>query len=83
MIGRRALSSARSHTLARRRRSLAILGVCSLVTCLLAVIIGGPLIVIGVIAFVVCFGGYLNFLRAQARRERDRRDHRRSSGSTR
>jgi hypothetical protein len=81
-VGRDEVSAARSLTFTRRRRSLAVLAVGSLGACLLALVVSGLLIVIGAIAFILCLGGYLNFLRTQARRERERHEHRRSSRST-
>lgn len=65
-----------------KRRSLAVLVLGSLGACLLALVVSGLLIVIGALAVILRLGGYLNFLRAQTRRERERHEHRRSSRST-
>lgn len=75
------LSIGRQQMMARRRRSLAVLGVGSAVTVLLAYFLGGMTWLVSA-PFVLGLSGYLLFLRNQAVRERDRRASRqlRSAG---
>jgi membrane protein implicated in regulation of membrane protease activity len=66
------MSAARLAMMRRRRRSLAVLGVGSVVTVLLALVAGGASWLLAGV-FVVGLAGYLYFLRAQAMRDRERR----------
>lgn len=78
------MSAARRQMMARRRRSLAILGAGSVVFLLLALITGSALAWTPAVLLLIGLGGYLLFLRSQARRDRQRREARRarSSGRT-
>jgi membrane protein implicated in regulation of membrane protease activity len=66
------MSEARLAMMRRRRRSLAVLGVGSVVTVLLALVAGGASWLLAGV-FVAGLAGYLYFLRAQAMRDRERR----------
>jgi hypothetical protein len=77
------MSAARRQMMARRRRSLLILGVGSAVFLLLALITGSTLGWTLAVLFLVSLGGYLFFLRSQARRDRERRQARRQRSSDR
>ena len=66
------MSDARRQMMARRRRSLAILGVGSFITLLGGVVAGGIVWVFTAL-FLAGLAGYLLFLRAQALKDRDRR----------
>ncbi len=74
-VDRSDMSAARARMMARRRRSLTILGVGSVVTLILAVVMGGALWV-PTLLFVTGLGGYVYFLRGQAIRDRERRQAR-------
>lgn len=76
------MSAARAQMMARRRRSLAFLGVGSVVTVVLAAIVGGVTWAPALL-FVCALGGYLYFLRGQAARDRERRAARQQRASTR
>ena len=78
------MSAARRQMMARRRRSLAILGAGSVVFLSLALITGSVLAWTPAVLLMVGLAGYLLFLRTQARRDRERRQARRarSSGRT-
>ena len=69
------MSAARRQMMARRRRSLAILSAGSVVFLLLALITGSALAWTPAVLLLVGLGGYLLFLRSQARRDRERRRH--------
>lgn len=75
-IARADLSEARRQMLARRRRSLTLLTVGTLLGLLWAVAAGGMLAWLVALAFTGSLGGYLLFLRNQALRDRDRRQSR-------
>jgi uncharacterized membrane protein YuzA (DUF378 family) len=75
------MSAARRQMMARRRRSLTILGVGSVVFLLLALVTGSALAWTPAILLLVGLGGYLLFLRSQARRDRERRQARRARSS--
>jgi hypothetical protein len=77
------MSAARRQMMARRRRSLAVLGAGSVVFLLLALITGSALAWTPAVLLLVGLGGYLLFLRSQARRDRERRQARRARSSTR
>jgi membrane protein implicated in regulation of membrane protease activity len=77
------MSSARRQMMARRRRSLTILGAGSALFLLLALVTGSTLAWVPAVFFVVGLAGYLLFLRSQARRDRERRQARRQRQSTR
>jgi hypothetical protein len=69
------LSAARQQMMARRRRSLTILIVGTIVFLPLAVFAGGLLWLPG-LGFTAGIAGYLLFLRSQAMKDRERRLHR-------
>ena len=69
------MSPARVQMMARRRRSLIILGVGSAVSLVLAVMVGGPMWV-PTLLFVAGLGGYVYFLRSQVLRDQERRQAR-------
>ncbi len=74
-VDRSDMSAARARMMARRRRSLTILSLGSVVTLVLAVVMGGSLWVPALL-FVTGLGGYVYFLRGQAIRDRERRQAR-------
>ncbi len=69
------LSPARTQMMARRRRSLTILGLGSTVSVALALVVGGPMWVPALL-FVAGLGGYVYFLRTQVLRDQERREAR-------
>ena len=71
------MSSARRQMMARRRRSLTILTFGSAVLVLLALVTGSALAWTPAVLFLVGLGGYVFFLRSQARHDRERRHARR------
>ena len=71
-VDRSEMSSARTHMMARRRRSLGLLTLGVLVSGPTAVLMGGLLWLVAA-PFVLGLVGYLYFLRSQALRDRDRR----------
>ncbi|HJQ42537.1 MAG TPA: hypothetical protein VJ831_05600 [Jatrophihabitantaceae bacterium] len=75
-VDRSHMSAARAHMMARRRRSLSILGIGSAFFGFLALIFGGMLWFLA-LPFLAGLGGYVYFLRTQAVRDRDRRVNRR------
>lgn len=75
-VERSEMSAARAQMLARRRRSLSILGAGAVLSLLLLLIRGGTLVTLAAIAFTVGLGGYLWFLRSQATRDAARRANR-------
>jgi hypothetical protein len=75
-VDRSEMSAARAAMMARRRRSLTVLGVGSLVTTLFALVAGG-LVWLFALMFLAGLGGYLMFLRSQALKDRERRADRR------
>jgi hypothetical protein len=81
-VDRAEMSAARTQMMARRRRSLTILGVGTAIFGLLALMMGGALWFLA-LPFVVGLGGYVWFLRSQALRDRDRRANRRTQHVTR
>lgn len=74
-VDRTEMSPARASMMARRRRSLALLGLGSLACLVLAVVMGGALWVPALL-FLTGLGGYLYFLRSQVLRDRERREAR-------
>jgi hypothetical protein len=76
------MSDARVAMMARRRRSLGILGVGAVVLVPTALITGGLMWLIAA-PFAFGLAGYLLFLRSQAQKDRDRRDLRRERASDR
>src|SRR3954454_21336355 len=76
------LSAARAEMLARRRRSLAILLVGSLIFTLAAFVMGGALWFLAA-PFLTGFVGYMWFLRSQALRDRSRRETRQRRAASR
>lgn len=75
-VARADLSEARRQMLARRRRSLMVLTVGTVIGLLWAVAAGGMLAWLMALTFTPSLGGYLLFLRNQALRDRDRRQSR-------
>jgi hypothetical protein len=75
-VDRNDMSDARRQMMARRRRSLTILSIGSVLTLLLAFTVGGALIAMAATVFTLGLGGYVYFLRNQALHDRDRREHR-------
>lgn len=75
------MSTARRQMMARRRRSLTVLGAGTAIFLLLALITGSTVAWVLAVLFVACLGGYLFFLRSQARRDRERRQARRQRSS--
>jgi Flp pilus assembly protein TadB len=80
-VDRADLSPARAQMMARRRRSLMILGLGSLVSLVLAVVVGGPMWVPALL-FLTGLGGYLYFLRSQVLRDQERRQARQERASS-
>lgn len=74
-VDRSELSAARAHMMARRRRSLSILGLGTLVFLPVALFVGGLTWLLAV-PFTAGLAGYLYFLRSQAMRDRSRRQGR-------
>jgi hypothetical protein len=74
-VDRSELSAARMQMMARRRRSLGILGAGTVLFAALGLLAGGLLWLLFV-AFAAGLGGYLLFLRNQAMHDRDRRANR-------
>jgi hypothetical protein len=74
-VDRTELSAARAQMIARRRRSLTILFGGTVVFGLLALVVGGATWFLAA-PFAVGLAGYLYFLRAQALRDRARREQR-------
>ena len=72
-VDRSDLSPARAHMMARRRRSLAILCLGTVVSLVLALVVGGPMWV-PTLLFLSGLGGYVYFLRGQVRHDRRRRE---------
>jgi len=81
-VDRSDLSPARQQMMARRRRSLGILGAGSAVSLVLALVVGGPLWVPALL-FIAGLGGYLYFLRTQVLRDQERRQARQVRAATR
>ena len=75
------MSEARRQMMARRRRSLTLLGAGTVIGLLWAIAAGGALALTVGVAFSACLGGYLYFLRSQALKDRDRRQNRLSRSS--
>lgn len=71
------MSDARRHMMARRRRSLTILTAGSVLLVLAALFTGSMLAWAPALVLVAGLAGYLYFLRSQARRDSERRQHRR------
>ena len=74
-VDRSEMSAARAQMMARRRRSLSILGVGTLVFLPVALFVGGLTWLLGA-PFTIGLAGYLYFLRTQATRDRARRENR-------
>jgi hypothetical protein len=73
---RHEMSEARRQMLARRRRSLAVLGAGSAVFLLAGLVAGGTAVWTLALLFIAGLAGYVWFLRSQALRDRDRREAR-------
>ena len=67
------MSDARRQMMARRRRSLTVLIAGSVLSLLLAFVVGGTLLALASTMFCLGLGGYVYFLRTQALRDRERR----------
>lgn len=76
-VDRSEMSAAREAMMRRRRRSLAVLGGGSVFFLPFAAIVGG-LVWLPAVLFLGGLGGYVWFLRTQARRDQDRRSNRAS-----
>jgi hypothetical protein len=74
-VDRSEMSEARTQMMARRRRSLTILILGTVVFLPLALLMGGIMWLPG-LAFAASLGGYFWFLRSQALKDRERRLHR-------
>ncbi|MEA2424989.1 MAG: hypothetical protein QOH13_1399 [Thermoleophilaceae bacterium] len=74
-VDRSEMSAARAHMMARRRRSLGILGAGAVVLLPTAVMTGGFMWIVAA-PFALGLFGYMLFLRSQAQRDRDRRHNR-------
>jgi len=77
------LSAPRQQMMSRRRRSLSILGGGSMLLLVLAVMLGGALVWALTLLFSAALGGYVYFLRTQALRDRERREHRQQRATAR
>lgn len=75
-VDRSEMSAARAQMLARRRRSLAILGAGTVVSLILLLARGGTLFTMSSVLFALGLAGYLWFLRSQAQRDAARRANR-------
>lgn len=72
-VDRSEMSAARAQMLARRRRSLTVLGAGTALSLLLLVVRGGTLVTVAAAMFALGLAGYLWFLRSQAQRDAARR----------
>jgi hypothetical protein len=81
-VDRSEMSEARQAMMARRRRSLGVLGAGAVVLAPTALITGGIVWVLAA-PFVLGLVGYLWFLRSQAQRDRDRRYNRQARAASR
>ncbi|MEO6885827.1 MAG: hypothetical protein ABI232_06010 [Jatrophihabitantaceae bacterium] len=81
-VDRSEMSEARIHMMTRRRRSLGILGVGSLLFGAMALIMGGAMWLLAT-PFLVGLAGYLYFLRSQALKDRERRTNRQERATAR
>ena len=81
-VDRSEMSAARAQMMARRRRSLGILGAGTILFLLLSFVAGGLMWLPGM-TFTLGLFGYLYFLRSQALRDRDRRLNRLQRASVR
>lgn len=75
-VDRSEMSAARAQMLARRRRSLTVLGAGTALSLLLLMVRGGTLITVAAALFTIGLVGYLWFLRTQAQRDTARRANR-------
>ncbi|MBV9592622.1 MAG: hypothetical protein JO147_02310 [Actinobacteria bacterium] len=82
-VERSDMSAARRHMMARRRRSLTILGLGSLISLLLTVALGGAMFWALTVVFLLGLSGYVYFLRTQAQHDRDRRQVRQERAAVR
>ena len=81
-VDRSEMSAARAQMMARRRRSLTILGAGSVVFTLLALFMGGMMWFLAA-PFLLGLGGYLYFLRTQALRDSARLHQRQQRAASR
>jgi hypothetical protein len=81
-VDRSEMSAARVQMMARRRRSLGILGAGTVIFGLLGLVMGGVMWLLAA-PFILGLAGYTYFLRTQALRDRDRRSTRLERASTR
>ena len=82
-VDRAEMSAARARMMKRRRRSLSVLGLGSVVTLLLAFAVGGGLFWGSALLFLGGLFGYVYFLRTQALRDRERRANRQERATAR
>lgn len=81
-VDRSEMSEARAAMMARRRRSLGVLGAGSIILVPTALMVGGVMWVLAA-PFALGLIGYLWFLRSQAQRDRDRRHNRQQRAASR
>jgi predicted lipid-binding transport protein (Tim44 family) len=81
-VDRSEMSAARAQMMARRRRSLGLLGLGTVVFGVLGGLVGGVFLILTA-PFVLGLAGYLYFLRSQALRDRQRRSVRQERASRR
>jgi hypothetical protein len=81
-VDRSEMSAARVQMMARRRRSLGILGAGTVIFGLLGAVMGGVMWLLAA-PFILGLAGYTYFLRTQALRDRDRRSTRLERASSR
>ena len=74
-VDRTEISAARAQMMARRRRSLTVLAGGALLFAVLALFVGGATWFLAA-PFVLGLGGYVSFLRGQAKKDRVRRETR-------
>jgi hypothetical protein len=74
-VDRSQMSAARAQMMARRRRSLGLLGLGTVVFGILGVLMGGVFLILTA-PFALGLTGYVYFLRSQALRDRERRNNR-------
>lgn len=75
-VDRSEMSAARAQMLARRRRSLTVLGAGTALSLVLLLVRGGTLVTVAAALFALGLVGYLWFLRTQAQRDAARRANR-------
>ncbi|MCU1688405.1 MAG: hypothetical protein JWN20_333, partial [Jatrophihabitantaceae bacterium] len=81
-VDRSEMSAARAQMLARRRRSLTVLGAGTGLSLLLLLLRGGALVTLAALVFTLSLVGYVWFLRTQAQRDTARRANRLARASS-